>query len=72
MCSRNCSYVHICVLYVCLCIAYADYSVCIHRPPKHITDPNVYHDLFKEYGEIVFITICLDNGALLKVYTIVP
>jgi hypothetical protein len=45
----------------------ADYTVCIHRPPKQITDPNVYHDLFKEYGEIVFVTICLDNGALLKV-----
>ncbi|CAM9490348.1 unnamed protein product [Pylaiella littoralis] len=45
-----------------------DYSVCIHSPPRApgLSDPDTYRDKFCVHGEIVFITICLDNGSLLK------
>lgn len=50
-------------------------AVCIHSPPRapgddeevDMYDPDTYHRKFEQYGEIVFITICLANGALMKV-----
>ncbi|CAM9629055.1 unnamed protein product [Scytosiphon promiscuus] len=51
-----------------------DYSVCIHSPPRaaggeegtDMYDPDTYHRKFEKYGEIVFITVCLANGNLMK------
>eukprot|EP00752_Nemacystus_decipiens_P002303 g2179.t1 len=51
-----------------------DYSVCIHNPPRaaggqtsaDMYDPDTYYQKFAVYGEIVFITICLKNGNLVK------
>lgn len=50
-------------------------AVCIHSPPRaaggqsitDMYDPDTYHQKFAQYGEIVFITICLQNGNLMKV-----
>lgn len=44
-------------------------TVCIHSPPgaPGMTDPDTYYEQFKKHGEIVFITICLRNGNLMKV-----
>eukprot|EP00611_Tribonema_gayanum_P002873 TRINITY_DN121_c1_g1_i4.p1 TRINITY_DN121_c1_g1~~TRINITY_DN121_c1_g1_i4.p1 ORF type:complete len:1018 (-),score=374.78 TRINITY_DN121_c1_g1_i4:750-3803(-) len=46
-----------------------DYTVCIEHPPPHVIDPDVYYEHFKKYGDIVFITVCLDNGALMEKVT---
>ncbi|CAM9142103.1 unnamed protein product [Hapterophycus canaliculatus] len=45
-----------------------DYTVCIHSPPRApgLSDPDTYHEKFRCHGEIAFITICLQNGTLLK------
>mmetsp|Transcript_5867 Transcript_5867/g.8808 ORF Transcript_5867/g.8808 Transcript_5867/m.8808 type:complete len:978 (+) Transcript_5867:167-3100(+) len=43
-----------------------DYSVCITNPPENIVDPDVYYDHFSDYGDIVFITVCLNNGIVMK------
>ncbi len=44
-------------------------QVCVHSPPRvpALSDPDTYYEKFSKHGEIVFITICLRNGALLKV-----
>lgn len=49
--------------------------MCIHSPPRaaggqssaDMYDPDTYYRKFEVYGEIVFITICLKNGNLMKV-----
>ena len=48
-----------------------DYAVEISNPPKEVTDPQIYHDFFNRRfgddkcdGEIAFITIVKNNGAL--------
>ncbi|CAM9754098.1 unnamed protein product [Scytosiphon promiscuus] len=45
-----------------------DYSVCIHSPPRApgLSDPDTYYEKFRAHGEIAFITICLQNGILLR------
>lgn len=52
------------------------FAVCIHSPPRaagggdeqaDMYDPDTYHRKFAQYGEIVFVTVCLANGALMKV-----
>jgi hypothetical protein len=55
---------------VCLCAAVADYTVCIELPPPQWTDPDAYYERFKQYGDIVFITVCLNNGALMQVRSV--
>lgn len=50
-------------------------AVCIHSPPRaaggqsseDMYDPDTYYRKFAVYGEIVFITVCLKNGNLMKV-----
>ena len=51
--------------------------VCIHSPPRaaggsddsgvDLYDPETYRRKFEVYGEIVFITVVLKNGSLMKV-----
>ncbi len=43
-----------------------DYSVCIHSPPSNFIDPDRYYRQYSKYGEIVFVTVVLNNGKLLK------
>lgn len=44
-------------------------QVCIHSPPRApgLSDPETYYEKFRAHGEIAFITICLQNGILLRV-----
>lgn len=43
-----------------------DYSVVIKNPPQEVTDPQVYYDKYKRFGDIVFVTVARRNGALLR------
>ncbi|CAM9237274.1 unnamed protein product, partial [Ectocarpus fasciculatus] len=43
-----------------------DYSVVVRNPPEHITDPDVYHRHFSQFGEVVFVTIVKNNGELVR------
>ena len=42
-----------------------DYSCCIKNPPPDLRDIDKYHQRFRQYGDIVTITLALDNGHLL-------
>lgn len=42
------------------------YSVCITNPLEGIRDPDAYLPLLTPYGEVVMITMVLDNGVLLQ------
>jgi hypothetical protein len=42
-----------------------DYSVKVENPPKDADDALEWFDFFKEYGDVVNITICKNNGDLL-------
>jgi hypothetical protein len=42
-----------------------DYSVIINNPPHNCTDPEEYRKFFSRYGDVVFVTIALNNGDLL-------
>ncbi len=46
-----------------------DYSVCVHNPPSNFIDPDRYYRHYSKYGEIVFVTVVLNNGELLKKIT---
>ena len=35
------------------------------NPPRDIKDPDAYRDLFCKYGEVVSVTLALNNGWLL-------
>lgn len=41
-----------------------DYAVQITNPPSTVTDPEVYYNFFKQFGEICFVTIVKNNGGL--------
>jgi hypothetical protein len=44
-----------------------DYSVMISNPPANVTDPENYKAFFSQFnGEIVFISVALNNGELIK------
>jgi hypothetical protein len=43
-----------------------DYSIWIKDPPQDVTNPQEYYNFFKQFGEVVFITIAKDNGALIE------
>lgn len=44
-------------------------AVCIHSPPHGpgLTNPDTYYEKFRKFGDIVFVTVCLNNGILMKV-----
>jgi hypothetical protein len=45
-----------------------DYSIRVRNLPKNITNPDYYHKFFSEkWGDVVFVSLALDNGPLLKV-----
>eukprot|EP01084_Bolivina_argentea_P254662 428171_1 len=46
-----------------------DYSICVHNPPFDFIDPDSYHRQYSKYGDIVFVTVILNNGELLKKIT---
>jgi len=58
-----------------ICIYAFESAVCVHSPPRaaggqsdvDMYDPDTYYRKFEVYGEIVFITVCLKNGNLMKV-----
>lgn len=43
-----------------------DYSVCITNPPENALKPDEYLNFFSQFGEVVMITVALNNGALIK------
>lgn len=43
-----------------------DYAVVVNNPPPFVKDPDEYFNFFKKFGDIAFITTCLNNGLLLK------
>jgi hypothetical protein len=43
-----------------------DYSVCITNPPENALKPDDYHSFFSQFGEVVLITVALNNGLLIK------
>lgn len=43
-----------------------DYSLCIKNPPRTVTDPQEYYDHFKQFGEVVYVSVAKNNGALLQ------
>ena len=43
-----------------------DYSVCITNPPENALQPDEYYSFFSQFGEVVMITVALNNGALIK------
>lgn len=43
-----------------------DYTIVIENPPRTATDPQVYYDHFKKFGDIAMVTVVLNNGVLLK------
>jgi hypothetical protein len=43
-----------------------DYSVCITNPPANAVKPDEYYDFFSQFGEVVLITVALNNGELIK------
>ena len=44
----------------------SDYSVVITNPSIEIQDPDVYRDHFKQWGDVVLVTIAKNNGDLLS------
>jgi hypothetical protein len=38
----------------------------VHNPPQGVTDPDAYHKFFSRYGDVVFVTVALDNGQVLR------
>jgi hypothetical protein len=47
-----------------------DYAVCVQNPPISISDPDDYYKHFKQFGDVVFVTIAKNNGPLLKSITL--
>ena len=43
-----------------------DYSVCITNPPLNALNPEEYYPFFSQFGEVVMITVALNNGELIK------
>jgi hypothetical protein len=43
-----------------------DYGVCITNPPENALDPEEYYNFFSKFGEVVLITVALNNGELIK------
>jgi hypothetical protein len=43
-----------------------DYSVCITNPPENALTPDEYYNFFAQFGEVVLITVAIDNGELIK------
>lgn len=44
----------------------ADYSVCITNPDPEIQNPDDYAEHFRQFGDVVLVTIVKNNGDLLK------
>lgn len=38
----------------------------IKNPPRTVTDPQEYYDHFKQFGEVVYVSVAKNNGALLQ------
>jgi hypothetical protein len=43
-----------------------DYSVRVHNPPRDADNADEWHEFFKQFGDVVNITICKNNGSLLR------
>lgn len=43
-----------------------DYAVRVTRVPKHVKNPDAYYGFFKKWGDVVFVSVALNNGPLLK------
>ena len=43
-----------------------DYAVEMHNPPTLVTDPEEYHKYFSQFGEVVYISVAVRNGTLLR------
>ena len=43
----------------------SDYAVVMLNPPVDVTDPEEYHKYFAQFGDVVYISVTLRNGALL-------
>lgn len=44
----------------------SDYSIIVHDPPVDAFDPEEWRAYFSPYGEVVAVSVCLDNGDLLE------
>jgi hypothetical protein len=44
----------------------SDYTVCVQHPPEGLSSPDEYFYHFQKWGEIVFVTVALNNGELLS------
>jgi hypothetical protein len=42
----------------------SDYSIQIENPPKNVSDPVEYQKFFSKYGDVVLVSIALNNGEL--------
>lgn len=42
-----------------------DYAVCVLTPPPDVFDCDAYKEFFGRYGDVVSVTLALNNGALL-------
>jgi hypothetical protein len=38
----------------------------IHNPDPWESDPDVYHQLFSQFGDVVMVTLATDNGTARK------
>ena len=42
----------------------SDYTVRVDNPPRNITDPMQYYKFFSKFGDVVLVTVALNNGKL--------
>jgi hypothetical protein len=43
-----------------------DYSIRVHNPPRDADDVNEWRDFFQEFGDVVNVTVCKNNGSLMR------